>query len=170
MNLVTERIKENLDILFVGFNPSIRSAQTGYNYANPTNRFWRIIHEAGLTSRKYSPDENDKLLALGYGFSNIVSRPTRAADEITKEEYKKGREELKKKIEFFTPKIVCFVGKGVYQQYSGKKILPWGRQSESVVPGTIDFVAPSSSGLVRIKIEEVIDIYSDLPRILQAIN
>jgi double-stranded uracil-DNA glycosylase len=166
MQPLNDHIKADLDILFVGFNPSIRSGETGHNYANPNNRFWRILHESGITQRRYTPEEDYKLLDLGYGFTNIVSRPTKAADEITKEEYREGREKLRQKIAEFKPKVICFVGKGVYQQYSGVKDLPWGVQKESVVPGTLDFVAPSSSGLVRMKIDEVINIYRQLPALL----
>lgn len=97
MNSIFDHIQPNLDILFVGFNPSIRSGETGHHFANPTNRFWTILHKAGLTDRKYHPEEDHSLLQLGYGLTNIVERPTKAADEITKEEYAEGREILKKK-------------------------------------------------------------------------
>lgn len=162
MNLVPDRIKEHLHILFVGFNPSIRSSETGHHFANPNNRFWRILFEAGLTPRKFTAAEDDLLLELGFGITNIVARPTKAADEITKEEYREGREILKQKIAVIKPKIVCYVGKGVYLQFSGKKEAPWGIQEEAVVPGTVDFVAPSSSGLVRMRLEEMVQIYRGL--------
>lgn len=97
MNSIFDHIQPNLDILFVGFNPSIRSGETGHHFANPTNRFWTILHKAGLTDRKYHPEEDHSLLQLGYGLTNIVERATKAADEITKEEYAEGREILKKK-------------------------------------------------------------------------
>jgi double-stranded uracil-DNA glycosylase len=159
---VNDHIKEGLKILFVGFNPSIRSSETGHHFANPNNRFWKILHEAGLTPRKFEPAEDAKLLELGMGLTNIVARPTKAADEITKDEYKEGKNLLRKKIEKFKPQVVCFVGKGVYQEYSGSKNVPWGRQREAIVPGTIDFVAPSSSGLVRMRVEEIVEIYKGL--------
>ncbi|MET3695737.1 G/U mismatch-specific uracil-DNA glycosylase [Bacillus oleivorans] len=167
MKPIPDRIKENLDVLFVGFNPSIRSGETGHHYANPNNRFWKILFEAGLTPRKYSPEEDEKLLEYGYGFTNIVARPTKAADEITKEEYQQGRAELRKKIEAYSPKIICFVGKGVYLEFSRQKSVLWGRQKQSVVPGTIDFVAPSSSGLVRMKLDDMVAIYRELHGILR---
>ncbi|KPB04280.1 mismatch-specific DNA-glycosylase [Bacillus sp. CHD6a] len=162
MEAIYDHISHNLDILFVGFNPSIRSGETGHHYANPTNRFWSILFEAGLTPRKYAPTEDFKLVELHYGLTNIVSKPTIGAADITKEEYQKGRVELKEKIELFRPKIVCFVGKGVYQEYSGVRQVEWGKQSRTIVKGTIDFVAPSSSGLVRMKKEEILDIYREL--------
>ncbi|KAB7706171.1 G/U mismatch-specific DNA glycosylase [Bacillus aerolatus] len=167
MEPIKDHLKENLDILFVGFNPSLRSGETGHHFANPNNRFWTILYRAGLTDTKFRPIEDDKLLDLGFGLTNIVARPTRNAQEITKEEYNEGREELKKKISFYKPKIVCFVGKGVYQQYSGRKDVSWGLQVESVVPGVKDFVAPSSSGLVRMKLDEIVGIYHELPELIR---
>lgn len=121
MEPIKDHLKENLKVLFVGFNPSIRSSEVGHHYANPNNRFWKILYESGLTPRKYEAMEDAKLLDLGFGFTNIVKRPTKAADEITKEEYAEGREILKRKVDRLKPKVVCFVGKGVYQQYSGLK-------------------------------------------------
>ena len=167
LKLVNDHIKENLKILFVGFNPSIRSSETGHHFANPNNRFWRILHEARLTPRRFDASEDSKLLDLGMGITNIVARPTKAADEITKEEYKEGKDILRKKIEMFKPQVICFVGKGVYQEYSGLKKVPWGKQEFAVVPGTIDFVAPSSSGLVRMKVEDVVEIYIGLKEIIE---
>ncbi|MEA3321783.1 MAG: mismatch-specific DNA-glycosylase [Bacillota bacterium] len=165
MDEIFDHIDHNLDILFVGYNPSIRSGETGHHYANPTNRFWTILFESGLTPRKYAPTEDFKLVELHYGLTNIVSKPTVGAADITKEEYQKGRLELKEKIEHFQPKIVCFVGKGVYQEYSGVRQVDWGIQNRTLVKGTIDFVAPSSSGLVRMKKEEILDIYRELNRL-----
>ncbi|PLR82398.1 G/U mismatch-specific DNA glycosylase [Bacillus sp. V33-4] len=170
MEPIPDHLKEGLDMIFVGFNPSIRSAEIGHHYANPNNRFWKILYEAGFTPRKYHTTEDHLLLELGYGLTNIVPRPTKAADEITKEEYTKGKQQLRGKIQQFKPKIVCFVGKGVYQEYSEKKDVNWGRQEQSVVNGTIDFVAPSSSGLVRMKIDAIVEIYRDLLSLLATIQ
>jgi TDG/mug DNA glycosylase family protein len=166
MNRVPDYLANNLDILFVGFNPSVLSGETGHHFANPNNRFWKILYGAGLTPQMYQPVEDQNLLKLGYGLTNIVERPTKAADEITKEEYKKGREILKKKISQYKPRFVCYVGKGVYQEFSKKKEIPWGLQNESVIPGSRDFVAPSSSGLVRMKVAEIIAIYRKLSELL----
>lgn len=159
---VPDHLKKGLKLLFVGFNPSIRSSETGHHYANPTNKFWKVLFEAGLTERRYFPNEGDALFEQGYGFTNIVPRPTRNAAEITKEEYRQGKEVLEEKIRFYRPKIVCFVGKGVYLQFSGKRKAEWGRQPDQTIHGVIDFVAPSTSGLVRMSLEEMTEIYSQL--------
>lgn len=159
MNPIPDHLDYGLAVLFIGYNPSVRSGETGHHYANPNNRFWKIIHDAGLTSRKYKPEEDGDLLKLGYGFTNIVSRPTKTAAEITKEEYKAGRLWLIETIATYRPKVACFVGKGVYEQYSGRGGIGWGEQPEPVVPGVVEFVAPSSSGLVRMPTGEITEIF-----------
>jgi TDG/mug DNA glycosylase family protein len=166
MGPIPDHLKTDLKILFVGFNPSLRSGESGHHYANPNNRFWTILHQAGLTPRKFTSDEDHKLLELGYGLTNIVARPTKEAADITKEEYQKGRVQLKKRIKKYAPRMVCFVGKGVYQEYSKNRTINWGVQDESVVSGVVEFVAPSSSGLVRMKMDEIVDIYSELKRMM----
>lgn len=163
---VPDILEKNLKIILVGYNPSIRSSETGHHFANPNNRFWNILYRAGLTPRKYRPEEDAGLLKLGYGLTNIVSRPTRAADEITKQEYENGGAELYRKISYYKPRVVCFVGKGVYEKYSRRRNVTWGKQDKPVVSGVTDFVAPSSSGLVRMKLDEVVAIYSGLKEFL----
>ncbi len=171
MKQIPDHLAEGLDLLFIGFNPSLRSAETGHHYANPNNRFWKIIYEAGITDRQYRPEEDAKLLKHGIGFTNIVARPTKTAAEIKKEEYRHGAKRLKTIITRYKPKAACFVGKGVYEQYIGKKGgIPWGKQETSVVPGVIDFVAPSSSGLVRMPLSEIVSIYAELKQLIRSVR
>jgi double-stranded uracil-DNA glycosylase len=168
MEYVLDRIRENLEVLFVGFNPSLRSSEVAHHFANPSNRFWSVMYEAGFTPRKFKPEEDAAMLELGYGFTNIAARPTRTAAEVTKQEYEEGREILRAKILYYRPKAVCFVGKGVYQLYSGRRVVPWGEQSNPVIPGILEFVAPSTSGLVRMKLDEMAAIFRQLRELLDA--
>lgn len=165
MPAIPDHLAYGLKILFVGFNPSLKSGELGHHYANPHNRFWKILDQAGLTPRLYKAQEDHELLQLGYGLTNIVARPTQNAEQITREEYAAGRVELRRKIEQYRPEIVCFVGKGVYEQYSGNKQASWGLQASQVVSGVCEFVAPSSSGLVRMKQEEIVAIYRELAKL-----
>lgn len=167
---IPDHIDKGLKLLFIGFNPSVRSAETGHHYANRNNRFWNILYQAGITERKCEPFEDQDLLSKGIGFTNIVARPTKAAADITKEEYIKGAQLLREKLAFYRPGVACFVGKGVYQQYSKVKQTGWGVQESSVTQDVIEFVAPSSSGLVRMPIKEIVSIYAEIPAILQELE
>ncbi|OWR30923.1 mismatch-specific DNA-glycosylase [Saccharibacillus sp. O23] len=159
---IADHLDRGLSVLFIGFNPSLRSGETGHHYANPRNNFWRILEESGLTPRRYSPEEDGELLKLGYGFTNIVARPTRGVEDIAREEYREGRRILQRKLKEYLPKVACYVGKGVYAEFTGRRKSDWGFQAESAVDGVIDFVAPSSSGLVRMPMREIVSIYTQL--------
>lgn len=161
---VPDHIKYGLKILFVGFNPGLQSGEKGHHYSHPSNRFYKLLHLAGLTPRLYSPFEDYTFLDLGYGLTNIVGRTTKAADEIKKEEYQLGAKLLMLKIEQYKPKVACFVGKRVYQEYSRRQKLEWGEQPKPIVEGVVDYVAPSSSGLVRIPFDEQVEIYRGLQK------
>jgi len=164
MENVPDHLDYGLQIVFIGFNPSLLSGELGHHYANPRNNFWRILHQSGLTPALYQASADGDLLKLGYGFTNIVSRPTRGAEDIAREEYNAGRELLRTKLEQYRPKVACFVGKGVYTEFSRRKQVEWGfqEQLEPVVDGVCEFVAPSSSGLVRMPMNEIVGIYRKL--------
>ncbi|GIP60021.1 mismatch-specific DNA-glycosylase [Paenibacillus woosongensis] len=167
---IADHLDFGLSIVFIGFNPSIRSGQVGHHYANPRNNFWRILHSSGLTPRLYQASEDGELLKLGYGFTNIVARPTKGAEDITREEYAEGRTILRAKLEKYRPGVACFVGKGVYTEYSRKSQVEWGFQENPVVEGIHEFVAPSSSGLVRMPMSEIVDIYKKLNAFVTGIS
>jgi TDG/mug DNA glycosylase family protein len=66
-----DQLQENLRLVFVGTAASLRSADVGHYYAHPGNRFWRTIHQVGLTPRRYEPREFPALLELGIGFTDL---------------------------------------------------------------------------------------------------
>lgn len=159
--MLTEKLAPGMRVLFVGFNPSLRSYERGFNYAGRSNRFYRILYLAGLTDRLYAPEESSELLYdYGYGFTNLVARPTKTAAEITRDEYRTGAALLREKLTHYRPVVACHVGKGVYSEWSGRRTgIPWGFADDDQVEGVRDFVAPSSSGLVRMTLEEQAGIY-----------
>lgn len=163
-------IAPGLKVLFVGYNPSLRSAEAGHHYAGRSNRFWKLLHRSGLTPDLMKPEQDMELLRMSYGSTNIVHRPTKAAAEITAEEYRKGREQLFKTIKKYRPRIVCYVGIGIYRVFARNTRVAWGLQADSVLPGVKDFVAPSSSGLNRMKFADQVQIYGDLKRIVDSLT
>ncbi|AOT68824.1 mismatch-specific DNA-glycosylase [Geosporobacter ferrireducens] len=162
-------IAENLDILFVGFNPGLQSAAQRHHYAGKSNRFWRFLYESGLTPVQLKPQEDRKLLDYRYGSTNIVDRETRNAEEIRDEEYDIGREHLKQLILKYKPKIVCYVGIGVYKKFSNRKDVVTGLQQNSVVGGVRDYVCSSTSGLNSKPMEEQITCFKELLKLLKEI-
>lgn len=167
MTEVPDIIAHNLKILFIGFNPGRRSAETGHHFAGYSNKFWKLLAASGLTLRLLKPEEDSQLLAMGYGITNIVARPSRTAAEITKEEYQAGREILLDKLRRYKPQIACFAGVGVYREFSRQTGIRCGLQPVSSVAGVTDFVVPSPSGLTRILFQDQLVYYQELARLIK---
>ncbi len=104
-----------LRVLFVGINPSLRSAEVGHHFARPGNRFWPTLHAAGYTPRRLAPHEDHELPAHGVGVTNIASRPTRAASELSRAELIEGAAELEQTVRRHQPHLVAVVGLTAYR-------------------------------------------------------
>jgi len=165
--VAADLLRPGLDLLFCGYNPSLASGQTGHHYAHPGNRFWRVLFASGVTVRLYAPQEDERLLDLGIGFTNLYSRPTRRADELTRQEIKVGATTLRARLDRFRPRAVAYTGIGVYKWFRATSRVAWGVQPASAVPGVTDIVVPSPSGLNRMRFEELVDHYRVLGPFLQ---
>ena len=133
-------------MLFCGINPGLYSAAMGHHFARPGNRFWPALHASGFTPRLLHPSEKDLLLRSGYGLTNLVSRATAAADELSPAELVAGRRRLLAKVRRHGPRVVAFLGVGAYCQAFGLRRAALGRQPERF-GGAEVWVLPSPSGL-----------------------
>lgn len=143
-------IRRGLDVLLVGINPGLRSAELGHHFAGVNNRFWNLLRDAAITSRRLSYEEDSRLPDFGVGLTNIAARPTRSSSELNREDYDRGRAELTNKIRRFQPKVVAFVGLTVYREFRrGEGKLPsrlrCGLQEEKLEGASL-FVVPNPSG------------------------
>src|SRR3981081_4291007 len=91
-------IGPGLRVLFCGINPGLYTAAVGHHFARPGNRFWPALHGSGFTARLLSPFEERELLDLGLGITNVVSRATATAAELTPADFIKGGHLLRNKV------------------------------------------------------------------------
>jgi TDG/mug DNA glycosylase family protein len=135
-----------LRVLFVGINPSLRSAEVGHHFARPGNRFWPTLHAAGFTPRRLRPDEDHELPAHGIGVTNIAARPTRAAAELSQEELRAGAAQLARTVREHQPRLVAVVGVTAYRTAFHRPKAAWGLQPDEI-GGRPVWVLPNPSGL-----------------------
>jgi TDG/mug DNA glycosylase family protein len=139
-------IAPQLKVLFVGINPGLYSGAVGHHFARPGNRFWPVLHKAGFTERQFSPFEEQELLKHGYGITNIVSRTTAAASELSREELEKGGRGLKTKIRRYRPRVVAVLGLEAFRIAFGQPKARFGPQDERIGLSKL-WVLPNPSGL-----------------------
>ena len=135
-----------LRVLFVGVNPSLRSAEVGHHFARPGNRFWPTLHAAGFTPRRLRPDEDHELPGYGVGVTNIAFRPTRAADELTAAELREGAAELERTVRRHAPRLVAIVGLTAYRIAFARPRAVMGLAPEEI-GGRPVWILPNPSGL-----------------------
>eukprot|EP01065_Artemidia_motanka_P007296 TRINITY_DN13603_c0_g3_i3.p3 TRINITY_DN13603_c0_g3~~TRINITY_DN13603_c0_g3_i3.p3 ORF type:complete len:238 (+),score=81.60 TRINITY_DN13603_c0_g3_i3:59-715(+) len=145
--------RPGLDLLIVGYNPGVASAARGHHFAGDTNLLWRCLRAAGLVPEDFTWRDDGRCLQHGVGFTNIVGRTTRGSDGIGAAEYEDGARVLLAKLKELRPKVVCFVGVGVWREfacrvYSRPKSHKVEAGPQPPLPGCGDmvpFVMPSTS-------------------------
>ena len=143
---VPDIIASGLRVLFCGINPGLYSAATGHHFARPGNRFWPALHASGFTPRLLKPWEEQELLALGYGITNVVDRASAAADELSSVEFVEGGRRLERKVLRFKPRVLAVLGVGAYRTAFGRPKAAVGPQAE-MIGETRLWVLPNPSGL-----------------------
>jgi double-stranded uracil-DNA glycosylase len=112
---VPDVLAPDLDVVFCGINPGLRSAAAGAHFANPRNDFWRLLADSGLTPRLLAPAEQRTLLELGYGLTNAVYRTTKGSGDLRRGDFTGAAERLERTARELRPRVIAFVGKTAYQ-------------------------------------------------------
>ena len=143
---IPDVIAPGLCVVFAGINPGLYSAATGYHFARPGNRFWPALHRSGFTERVFRPDEQEQLLDLGLGITNVVARATARADELRSAEFLTGARILTAKITSLRPRWLAVVGVTAYRTAFGRRHAAVGPQDEAIGETRV-WVLPNPSGL-----------------------
>lgn len=144
--VIRDVIAPGLHVLFCGINPGLYSGATGHHFARPGNRFWPTLYQAGFTPRLLAPAEEQELLTLGYGITNLVPRTTATADELSPDELLAGRKRLEAKIKRYQPRVVAVLGIGAYRTAFQEPKAALGLQARSIANCAL-WVLPNPSGL-----------------------
>ena len=143
---VPDLIGPGLKVLFCGINPGLYTAAIGHHFGRPGNRFWPTLHAAGFTPRLLDPSEEQQLLPLGLGITNVVARATAAADELTPREIVAGGRILEAKVREYAPRYLAVLGIGAYRTAFARPKAAVGLQPDAVGDTRV-WVLPNPSGL-----------------------
>ena len=143
---VADVIAPGLKVLFCGINPGLYTAAIGHHFGRPGNRFWPTLHAAGFTPRLFDPSEEQDLLLLGYGITNVVNRASAAADELSVAEIVAGGKVLAEKVTVWKPQFLAVLGVGAYRVAFARPKATVGPRPE-LIGETRVWVLPNPSGL-----------------------
>jgi TDG/mug DNA glycosylase family protein len=138
-----DTVGPEMRLLMCGLNPSVYSAERGIAYARPGNRFWPAMLAAGLVSRDRDPLH--ALVRHGVGSTNVATRPTVAASELSVEEYRTGLERVRRLCVWLRPGCIVFVGLGGWRAVVDRRAA--AGPVDGGFGGVPPDVMPSTSGL-----------------------
>ena len=145
-NEVKDVAGPGMAVLFCGINPGLHTSLTGHHFAGPGNRFFPTLHASGFTPRRLRPEEKGELVGLGLGITNVVTRATATAAELTREEVKAGAVALEAKVRRLSPRWLAVLGIGTYRTGFGEPKARVGRQDRRIGETRV-WVLPNPSGL-----------------------
>ena len=71
-HILPDRLKPGLKLVFCGTAAGRKSALARAYYAHGQNKFWKTLHQTGLTPHLFQPQDYEKLWELGIGLTDIA--------------------------------------------------------------------------------------------------
>jgi TDG/mug DNA glycosylase family protein len=144
-HILPDRLAPGLKLWFVGTAAGPMSAAMGAYYAHPGNRFWRALHETGVTPRLFAPHEYPLMLELGVGLTDFCKTGWGVDAQIAREAF--DVDAFRRKVKRLKPGALAFTSKTAASLWLGRSTgrIATGRQETTEGPAV--FVLPSPSGL-----------------------
>jgi mismatch-specific thymine-DNA glycosylase len=121
MKTLPDYLRKGMKLVIVGCNPTESSVRVGHYYAGRENPFWPVLHQSGVVPEPFGYHDDKRVIEFGIGLTDLVKKPTKTLAELKREDFAEGRIVLSQKLEEFTPRIVAFNGKHVYEQFAQRK-------------------------------------------------
>ena len=143
MRTLPDYLRNGMKLIIVGCNPGDRSARVGHYYAGRGNEFWPLLYDSRVVPELLDHRNDKRMIEFGIGLTDLVKRPTRGIEELTREEFAEGRILLAQKFEQYAPQVIAFNGVSTFENFAQRACKP-GLQKERLY-GALVFVLPSTS-------------------------
>jgi TDG/mug DNA glycosylase family protein len=141
-DILEDLLRPGLRLVICGSAAGTRSAQLKAYYAGPGNKFWKIMHEIGLTPERMAPQDWRQLDRYHIGLTDMAKAHFGMDTALPADSFDPAR--LRGAIERYQPTALAFNGKKAAQVFYGRPKVDYGLQ-ERLGPTAI-WVLPSTSG------------------------
>lgn len=145
MSILPDLLRPGLELVIVGTAAGSTSAERGEYYAGRGNRFWRTLHEVGLTPIELQPKDWVLLLEYGIGLTDLAKHASGMDRELPVGCF--DADQLRSEIEKAAPRVLAFNGKKAAVEFfdvHGHRKLAYGRQRETVGRSAV-YICPQTS-------------------------
>ena len=143
--LVPDVLQPGLAVVFCGTALGRESFRQRAYYAHPGNRFWRTLHNVGLTPYQILPKEYPIVTRFGIGLTDVCKTSYGNDIDILAPQFDPLA--TREKILRYQPRLLAFTSKKAASVFSGTQTgtIEYGVQPESA-GSTRLYVLPSPSG------------------------
>ena len=157
-----------MKLVIVSCNPTESSVRVGHYYAGRDNEFWPILFESGVVPEPFDYHDDKRVIEFGIGLTDLVKRPSKSSDMLSREDFAEGRIVLSQKLEEFAPRVVAFNGKLAYEQFAQRKC-KCGLQKEHLYGARV-YVLPCTPGQPAQSKDEKLQHFRKLAQLLKRIE
>jgi double-stranded uracil-DNA glycosylase len=145
-HILPDRLKPGLKLVFCGTAAGRQSALQQAYYAHGQNKFWKTLHETGLTPSQFLPHDYEKLWELGIGLTDIAKQVYGMDHQLPKDALgPKAIAALEARIRKVKPAILAFTSLNGGRKVMGPKAVA-GEQPQRMGDTRV-FILPSPSPL-----------------------
>lgn len=144
MRTLPDHLRKGMKLVIVGCSPTESSLRSGHYYSGRDNQFWPVLHESGVVPEPFDYHDDKRVIEFGIGLTDLVKRPSKTLEELSRQDFAEGRIVLSQKLEEFGPRVVAFNGKSTYEQFAQRKC-KIGLQKE-LLYGARVYVLPETKG------------------------
>jgi TDG/mug DNA glycosylase family protein len=142
MRTLPDHLRKGMKLVIVGCNPTDSSVRVGHYYAGRDNPFWPTLFDSGVIPEPFDYHDDKRVIEFAIGLTDLVKKPSRTPDTLSREDFAEGRIVLSQKLEEFAPRVVAFNGKLTYEQFAQRKC-KCGLQKERLYGARV-FVLPAT--------------------------
>jgi double-stranded uracil-DNA glycosylase len=144
MKTLPDHLRKGMKLVIVGSNPTESSVRVGHYYAGRDNPFWPILFESGVVPEPFDYHDDKRVIEFGIGLTDLVKRPSKTTESLSREDFAEGRIVLSQKLEEYAPRVVAFNGRLAYEQFAQRKC-KFGLQKEFLYGARV-YVLPATPG------------------------
>ena len=145
MRTLPDHLRKGMKLVIVGCHPTESSVRVGHYYSGRENEFWPMIFDSGVVPEPFDYRDDKRVIEFGIGLTDLVKRPSKTDEELTREDFAEGRIVLSQKLEEFAPRVVAFNGRLTYEQFAQRKC-KYGLQKE-LLYGARVYVLPATPSM-----------------------
>jgi len=143
-DVLSDLLQHSLRIVLCGTAAGTTSAAERAYYAHRQNKFWKILHETGLTPQRLEPRQYRNLLQHGIGLTDLVKLAAGMDRATLPKLTVADRTRLNRAIATFRPQFLAFTSKTAGQKFFDAR-RDYGEQRD-LIGDTRVWILPSTSG------------------------